>query len=155
MSTGNILKTTASRLSGAGWWLALDNRYNSNTEGIGFSVNSSAYNSSYHARGTTSNFKYNINQWNNLVAVWDGVNKNILIYLNNALTTTTQTQNAGGGLAGVTNTDSNTNNIIGAYTNGSSYNFPGKISQTIIYNKVLSANEVKQNFNATRGRYGI
>lgn len=34
------------------------------------------------------------------------------------------------------------------YFNGLIYNF-------LFYNKYLSANEVKQNFNATRGRYGI
>jgi hypothetical protein len=156
VSTGNILKVTVSRLgNGGGFWLGLDNRYNNNTEGIGFSVNSSGDNGSYHARGTTSDFKYKINQWNNIVAVWDGITKNMLIYLNNTLTTTTQTQNGGGGLAGIGNTDSSTNNIIGAYTNGSSFNFSGKISQTIIYNKVLSANEVQQNYNATKGRYGL
>ena len=31
----------------------------------------------------------------------------------------------------------------------------GKISNTKIYNKALSAAEVSQNFNALRGRYGI
>ena len=153
VASGNLLKVTASKLQSAGWWLALDNRYNDNTEGIGFSVNSQLYSSSYHARGTTSDFKYNINQWNNVVAVWDGINKNMLIYLNNVLTTTTQTQ--GGGIAGITNTDSSTNNIIGAYTNGASFNFNGKISQTMIYNKVLTASEVSQNYQATKGRFGL
>lgn len=33
--------------------------------------------------------------------------------------------------------------------------FTGNIAQVSIYNKALSANEVRQNFNATRGRYGI
>ena len=33
--------------------------------------------------------------------------------------------------------------------------FSGKISNTKIYNKALSAAEVSQNFNALRGRYGI
>ena len=153
VASGNLLKVTASKLQSAGWWLALDNRYNDNTEGIGFSVNSQLYSSIYHARGTTSDFKYNINQWNNVVAVWDGINKNMLIYLNNVLTTTTQTQ--GGGIAGITNTDSSTNNIIGAYTNGASLNFNGKISQTMIYNKVLTASEVSQNYQATKGRFGL
>jgi hypothetical protein len=33
--------------------------------------------------------------------------------------------------------------------------FSGKISNTKIYNKALSASEISQNFNALRGRYGI
>ena len=43
---------------------------------------------------------------------------------------------------------------IGCYAPGSE-TFNGKISIARIYNKVLSATEVLQNFNATRGRYGI
>ena len=37
----------------------------------------------------------------------------------------------------------------------SSQFFGGNISQASIYNRALSAAEVSQNFNATRGRYGI
>lgn len=36
-----------------------------------------------------------------------------------------------------------------------SYTWPGKIALTSIYNRALTENEVKQNFNALRGRYGI
>jgi hypothetical protein len=43
---------------------------------------------------------------------------------------------------------------IGCYS-PSSESFNGKISSTKIYNRALSAAEVKQNFNALRGRYGI
>ena len=31
----------------------------------------------------------------------------------------------------------------------------GKVSTTKFYNRALSASEIQQNFNATRGRYGI
>ena len=31
----------------------------------------------------------------------------------------------------------------------------GNIAQTLIYNRVLTAQEIQQNFNATRGRFGI
>jgi len=37
----------------------------------------------------------------------------------------------------------------------SSYYWDGLISNLSIYNKVLSEEEIKQNFNALRGRYGI
>lgn len=48
---------------------------------------------------------------------------------------------------------------LGRATGSSSYfyatSFKGKISAFKIYNKALTASEIKQNFNATRGRYGI
>jgi hypothetical protein len=31
----------------------------------------------------------------------------------------------------------------------------GNVSQVQIYNRVLSQQEISQNFNATRGRYGV
>ena len=37
----------------------------------------------------------------------------------------------------------------------SQYYWNGQIANSLVYNRALSANEVKQNFNATRGRYGI
>lgn len=38
---------------------------------------------------------------------------------------------------------------------GSNLYWPGEISQVSLYNRALTAAEVKQNFEATRGRYGI
>jgi hypothetical protein len=35
------------------------------------------------------------------------------------------------------------------------YNFQGNISNVKVYNRALSANEIRQNFNALRGRFGI
>ena len=43
---------------------------------------------------------------------------------------------------------------IGVNTNGSSY-FDGKFGEIRIYDKALTATEVSQNFNATRGKYGV
>ena len=43
---------------------------------------------------------------------------------------------------------------IGSDANGST-TFLGKISQVMIYNRALTADEVTQNFNALRNRYGI
>ena len=39
--------------------------------------------------------------------------------------------------------------------NNTSQNFGGNVSQTLIYNRALSASEVAQNFNAFKGRYSI
>ena len=45
---------------------------------------------------------------------------------------------------------------IGAQAIGSSgFAFQGNIAQASIYNRALTASEIQQNFNATRGRFGI
>lgn len=44
---------------------------------------------------------------------------------------------------------------VGKWVNDASYYFQGKISQASIYNATLSTAEIRQNFNAIRGRYGI
>jgi hypothetical protein len=44
---------------------------------------------------------------------------------------------------------------IGKYTFSSSRNFAGNIFNTHVYNRALSAQEVLQNYNATKSRYGL
>ena len=89
---------------------------------------------------------YTNSTWTNTVATYDGSNKKI--YINGVLkltsaTTGTVTQNTTG------------TSIIGAYGTGQSYFFNGKIAQTAIYNKALTADEILQNYNATKARYGL
>lgn len=55
--------------------------------------------------------------------------------------------------------DTNANGIsigaYGGYNGARSYYYNGEISVVKVYNRALSAAEVKQNFNALRGRYGV
>jgi hypothetical protein len=44
---------------------------------------------------------------------------------------------------------------IGMYTGQVGYHYQGKIGAVSFYNRALSAAEIQQNFNATRGKYGI
>jgi hypothetical protein len=44
---------------------------------------------------------------------------------------------------------------VGQYSGGGSYYLNGKIPTMRVYNRGLSATEVSQNFQATRGRYGL
>ena len=156
---GNIVKVIMSKgaTSGngsSGWWFALDNRYNNNTEGVTFSVNSSSINTSSGAKGTIN--KYTINQWNNIVAVWDSSTKDIYIYINNILSQTTLVQTGGSSLAGVTDTNNaNFNTIIAAYNNGSSSFINANMALISIYNRILTSSEISQNYNATKGRFGL
>jgi hypothetical protein len=45
--------------------------------------------------------------------------------------------------------------IIGRISDTSGYFINGAISQVSIYNRALSATEISQNYNATRGRYNV
>lgn len=45
--------------------------------------------------------------------------------------------------------------VLGAWRTSGTYPFDGKLGLFKFYNKVLTPQEVKQNFNATRGRFGV
>jgi hypothetical protein len=85
----------------------------------------------------------NLNQWSNLVMTRDASN-NMSIYLN--------------GIGSTSNTQSYSNilqmNQIGRYSAFTNvYNVKGSIGEVKIYNQALSATEVLQNYNATKGKY--
>ena len=86
------------------------------------------------------------NRWNNVVATWDGTNKRI--YVNGILTATSAT------LTGTVTQNSTGAAFIGIY-GGGGYPFNGRISQTQIYNRALTASEIQQNYIATKYRYGL
>lgn len=44
---------------------------------------------------------------------------------------------------------------LGYYSGGSQYTFSGLMSNILMYDRALSQVEIKQNYNALRGRYGI
>ena len=58
-------------------------------------------------------------------------------------------------LVGSAPSSSRNNVIIGARSAGSSATFQGNISSLSFYNRALSAQEILQNYNATRKRFGI
>jgi hypothetical protein len=87
------------------------------------------------------------NQWNNIVATFDGTNKRI--YVNGVLVATS------GALTGTVTPNTTGPAFIGIYGNFGGYPFNGKIADTKVYNRALSAQEIQQNFEAQRGRYGI
>ncbi len=58
-----------------------------------------------------------------------------------------------GSSANTTTFNGNQEILIGAYGGGN--NFTGRISNVQIYNRVLTATEIVQNYNATKKRYGL
>lgn len=98
-------------------------------------------------RDLTFSTTYSQVGWKNIAVSYDGATT-ILIYENGTFTQTLT-------LGSACNTTSSSV-YIGALNPSimSSY-FDGNISQTSIYNRALTATEIRKNFNATRGRYGI
>ena len=87
------------------------------------------------------------NVWSHIVGTYDGAR--MKAYLNGVMVYD----------VALTGTISGSGNwVIGCYqpapTDGT-HNFDGKISNAKIYNRALTAAEVRQNFNAIRSRYGI
>jgi hypothetical protein len=85
------------------------------------------------------------NTWFNVVSTFDPTSSKI--YLNGAEVASTPST-----IASIAANDSLIGTNIAGYR-GSLYFFPGKLNQALIYRKTLSATEVLQNYNATKGRY--
>jgi hypothetical protein len=86
------------------------------------------------------------NVWNHVICTYNGSIK--IIYVNGV-------QVASVAASGTLNTGQ-TNQYIGKLGNaGNSYQFNGRIGETRVYNIALSAAQVLQNYNATKGRFGL
>jgi hypothetical protein len=94
----------------------------------------------------TSNTKYH------LVYTWSGLS--VKVYLNGVLQSTTSTLQASNGRQNVTQLGNGTTpRRIGSRNNQFYWN--NKIFKASFYNRLLSDSEVLQNYNATKGRYGL
>ncbi len=98
-------------------------------------------------KGTNSD---NINaiqdQWQNVVATFSGTA--VSLYVDGELIQTTT-------FSSTTMADDSGDWAIGANQPNGVNDFEGKISNVLIYNKALTAAEVKQNYNALKGRFGL
>ena len=88
-----------------------------------------------------------LNVWYNLCVVISS--SDIKFYINGELNDTTSNSNTLATRSG--------NFIIGAayYNNSLTDWFRGKMSTAMVYSKALTTSEVKQNYNAHKGRYGL
>jgi hypothetical protein len=94
---------------------------------------------------TTSQRNWTANQWYYATLTWNQTSNVSNIYVNGVLDGTGTVSNITGQTTG--------NFEIGR--SGTQGYLAGKISLFKLYNRVISAEEVSQNFNALRGRYGI
>ena len=113
--------------------------YNETNNGWGFGSNG-------FVRTNWSGVKETTIEWVNIVATYE--NLNYKMYRNGILIYTLTSFNA-------LNFNFSSKSIVGYRHTGSAGFLSGNIAQVSIYNRALTAAEIQQNFNATRGRYGL
>ena len=95
----------------------------------------------------TTNINLGNNTWNNVAMSFSETigspNNNANIYLNGVLITTATIKHLNHDIA------------LQIGEANSNQNFSGSIASSSVYNRALTALEIKQNFEALRGRYGI
>ena len=130
-------------------------------DGIIYSRSANATGISFY--GTTNKISYT---WNNAVDTytWDsGLTIPDLTWCMVAVSVTSTSATAylcqSSGITSATNTVSHTSTVLDdvklAQDDQGARFFNGRISVAMIYDRALSADEITQNFNALRGRYGL
>jgi hypothetical protein len=116
--------------------------------GWGIETSSTVFQLSKGNSGTTTSITYNTGQWYNIVYTGENLTANSLtikLYVNGNLEYTG------------TDTSINTTNStlkLGTNNAGTLF-FNGRISSASVYKKVLSANEVKKNYNSLKSKFGL
>jgi hypothetical protein len=93
-----------------------------------------------------STFSITDNQIRHYTITYNSVTGATVLYINGEL-------NFNSSVAARTNPGGNL--MIGKFGVSATFYFPGELGLVKIYNNALTQNQVKQNFEATRGRYGI
>ena len=98
--------------------------------------------------GVLNNTNYG-SGWKNVVGTWSGTSNESKLYVNGIqIGTTTST-------VGSTLNVTNNNFVLGGYDGSTSVDYDGIIANSHIYNRALSASEIKQNYNAMKARFGL
>lgn len=144
-SAGNGFDRLISKRSsgGTGWW----DFYTGTSHEISFAVD---YTTTDLIR-TSSNVLV-LNRWSMVTCTWTGASdaSSIKLYINNSETSIQFNQN---GVGGRPSENSNITTIGNA--DFGNRPFYGNIASALAYNRVLSASEISQNYNATKGRFGL
>ena len=90
---------------------------------------------------------YNLNEWKYVGWTYNGSTQNF--YVDGILQSSIADTSGSFGFTGISGL------IIGARTDSGATFYNGNVGQASIYNRALSAKEVKQNYNATKKRYGL
>lgn len=141
-----LCETTSSSLNYTRIGMFISNTYNLKFGGRGISNEPTG---NIYQKISTATISQNI--WYNFVGVWNVASATIKIYLNGL--------EISGNFSGTGSVQSHADVAsFSGFRIGSSFNFeyfPGRIAQTFVHNKVLSAAEILQNYNATKGRFKL
>jgi len=116
--------------------------------GWGIETSSTVFTLSKGNSGTVTSITYNTGQWYNIVYTGENLTANSLtikLYVNGNLEYTG------------TDTSINTTNStlkLGTNNAGTLF-FNGRISSASVYKKILSANEIKKNYNSLKSKFGL
>ena len=91
---------------------------------------------------------FNLGAWNQAVYSWNGTTKTITCYINAKNVGSASESSMSGDF------ESDSSFMIGKRPAGGNQ-FPGSIACAMLYNKSLTEAEVKQNYNALKGRFGL
>jgi hypothetical protein len=89
-------------------------------------------------------------KWFNLVCAWNGINTMILYFNGQNVSSTTS-----GVLGGTIDTGSWLIGLARAFGGSFGNAYQGDISQIMFYNRPITSDEILQNYNATKSRYGL
>jgi hypothetical protein len=130
--------------SSRGWYFATATNYGSNTNTFFISIgNDNAYR-------TATNNSITLNTWNYICGTVTNGGQDIKLYSNGI-----ETGYNGGILQSNTITYATPEFYVGRRVSTTPEPFIGSIATSQIYNRVLSAQEILQNYNATKGRFGL
>lgn len=99
---------------------------------------------------TVNPIEFSYNKWINVCGVYTGTKT--LLYINGIIKadSTVQPDGVGRSYSGTLNTTTTLRTVSNV-----NRRFSGKISQTQIYNRALSPQEITQNYNATKSRFNL
>lgn len=89
------------------------------------------------------------NVWTHIAVTYNSTSKTATFYINGSQNSSISNNSISEISSGTTNL------VIGAFRNATSAFLNGRIANVMAYNKVLSASEVLQNYNAQKSRFGV
>jgi len=152
----NIMGTLAGSLYFNGWglqWFGNTTTYQISTW-VRTSVGIVGCYGVYDSAGPGNGYNCNTSTWYNATMVYSTINAYHAIYVNGQLANIANPPLTTGTFV-VTNPNFNLGSSNGAGGGATQVPFPGSFGPTQVYNRMLSSDEIQQNFNAYRGRYGL
>ena len=131
--------------SGVGWLLSTATNYGGTLDTFFISVGSD------NAYRTADNSSITLNAWNYMGGIVTNGGQDIKLYVNGVETSYL----AGGILTSNAVTYTTPQFYVGRRVDSAPESFIGSIATTQIYNRTLSPQEILQNYNATKGRFGL